>query len=124
MLERGPADTGYVIHRTLVFVAVACSALVIGSFALFARDQLAGASKHQQHELVTDAASPAVPVTHHHPRQPRRFIDGAAHGLTSPFSSIVQSDNRWVSHGVPTFFALAVYGLGLGFLARFSRGMT
>jgi hypothetical protein len=44
--------------------------------------------------------------------------------LTSPFRSIVQSDSQWVLHGVPTIFALLVYGVGLGYLARFSRGTS
>jgi hypothetical protein len=31
----------------------------------------------------------------------------------------VQSRSDWVSRGVPTLLALLVYGLGLGFLARY-----
>jgi hypothetical protein len=121
MLERSAADTHRVIHRALVLAACACCGLVLCSFALFARDQLAGASAHQQNELIYGSAK--GPSTTHH-RQPRRFIDSAAHDLTSPFSAIVQSDNRWVLNGVPTFFALLVYGLGLGYLARYSSGMS
>ncbi len=112
------------IHRGLVLIALACSFLVLASFALFARDQLAGASKHQQNELAGSATSaPGVvpPPTQH--GQPRRFIDGAAHALTSPFRSIVQSDSSWVTHGLPTIFALLLYGVGLGYLARYSSGL-
>jgi hypothetical protein len=114
-----------VIHRVLVLAAFMCCGIVIVSFTLFARDQLAGASKHQQNELVSAApASPPPAVANRSPGQPRRFIDGAARALTSPFRSIVQSDSQWVLHGVPTIFALLVYGVGLGYLARFSRGMS
>jgi hypothetical protein len=115
------------IHRGLVLIAIGCSFLVIVSFALFARDQLAGASKHQQNQLAGGATempyTPGVvpPPTHH--AQPRRFIDGAAHALTSPFRSLVQSDSGWVIHGLPTLISLLVYGVGLGYLARYSRGL-
>jgi hypothetical protein len=116
---------GHVIHRLLVLTACVCCALVAVSFAMFARDQVAGASQHQQNELVAGAQTTTgtVPV-HEATAQPRRFIDAAARDLTSPFKSIVQSDTAWVSHGVPTIAALLVYGVGLGFLARYSRGMA
>ncbi len=125
MLGGAAADTCTVIHRVLVLTAVACCALVSASFVLFARDQIAGASKHQQNEIAASATTTTapVPVTHSQ-AQPRRFIDGAWRVLTSPFRSIVQSDSQWVLHGIPTIFALLVYGVGLGYLARYSRGMS
>src|SRR5712672_1385582 len=113
------------IHRGLVLVAVACSMLLVLSFSLFARDQLAGASQHQQNELAAGViTSPGVvpPKTQH--AQPRRFIDDAAHALTSPFRSIVQSTSPWVTHGLPTIVALLVYGVGIGYLARYSSGLS
>jgi hypothetical protein len=121
MLERHTADTSSVLHRALVLAAFVCCGLVLVSFTLFARDQLAGASAQQQNSLVSGSAK-APPA--HHRGQPRRFIDSAAHDLSSPFSSIVQSNNDWVTHGVPTIFALLVYGVGLGYLARFSSGLS
>jgi hypothetical protein len=115
-----------VIHRTLVIVAFICCALVFSSFALFARDQLAGASEQQQQALAAgpaDAAATAPPV-HHEPGQPRKFIDSAAKTLTSPFTSIVPSSSEWVEKGLPTLFALLVYGVGLGYLARYTQGLA
>ena len=109
------------IHRALVLVAFLCCGLVLVSFTLFARDQLAGASARQQNSLISGSAK-APPARHR--GQPRRFIDGAAHDLISPFTSIVQSGNQWVTRGVPSIFALLVYGIGLGYLARFSSGMS
>jgi hypothetical protein len=114
-----------VIHRLLVCTALVCCALVAASFAMFARDQVAGASKHQQNEIVTGAPTTTGPVPiHQATAQPRRFIDAAASDLTAPFRSIIQSDSQWLARGVPTVIALLVYGVGLGYLARFSRGMT
>jgi hypothetical protein len=114
----------HVIHRVLVLTSFACCALVTLSFTMFARDQLAGASEHQQQEIVAGSppAPRAVPVHTAH-GQPRRFIDAAAHALTSPFDSVVLSNSAWVSRGVPALLALVVYGLGLGYLARYSAGM-
>ncbi len=112
------------IHRALVVTAFVCCGLVAASFALFARDQLAGASQHQQSELASSApTTPGVNPIHHSGSQPRRFIDGADRALTAPFRSIVQSDNQWVLHTLPTIFAFIVYGVGLGYLARYSNGL-
>lgn len=109
------------ISRILGIGAFVCCSLVVLSFTLFARDQMAGASQHQQNELAANVtAAPSSSSGQH--AQPRRFIDGAAGALTAPFRSVAPSDNPWVLHGLPTILALAVYGLGLGFLARYSRG--
>ncbi len=121
MLVTAAADIGLVFHRVLVWTACACSLLLVASFGLFARDQVSAGSKHQQRLLV--AAAPGAPAPAAHPKgQPRRFIDGAAATLTSPFRPIVASDSDWVNHGIPTIFALLVFGGGIGFLARYSRG--
>jgi hypothetical protein len=45
-----------------------------------------------------------------------------ARKLTSPFASVVVSDDAWVEHGIPLVLALLVYGAGLGFLARWASG--
>jgi hypothetical protein len=114
-----------VVHRTLVLAAFVCCTLVLASFALFARDQLARASAHQQSELVATApAGRGTPGTAHGHEQPRRFIDGAARALTSPFDAIVHSDSQWVRRGLPTLLALLAYGVGLGYLARYSSGLS
>jgi hypothetical protein len=125
MLDGPSADTDLVIHRLLVVVAIVCCALVSVSFALFARDQVAGASKHQQNEIIAGSATTTGAIAvHTATQQPRRFIDQAARALTSPFHGIVQSDSQWVLHAIPTIVALLVYGVGLGYLARYSRGIS
>jgi hypothetical protein len=124
MLIAREVDTGSVISRVLRLTAFACCTLIVASFAMFARDQMAGASQHQQSELVAGAhptAASSTPVKH---AQPRRSIDDAAKVLTKPFDEIVQSSNLWVKRGLPALFALLVYGLGLGYLARFSAART
>jgi hypothetical protein len=122
-----------VIHRILVLASWLCCALVAASFGLFAVNQVSGASAHQVTAINVAPSYTAngIPVATTAPvsvvkpvGQPKRFIDGAAKALTSPFSSIVSSDNQWVDHGIPSLFAFLAYGLGLGYLARFTRGMT
>jgi hypothetical protein len=126
MLVPVAADQAIVVHRVLVTISTVCTVLVIASFALFAHDQVAGASQHQQTAELPNASSLAPrPVATHKPHaQPRRFIDGAASTLASPFHSVIESDNAWVDRGVPAVCALLVYGLGLSYLARFSRGFA
>jgi hypothetical protein len=123
MLVALQAETRGVIYRSIKLAAFVCCGLILISFAMFARDQMAGASEHQQSELVAGTPSTAAPALTHRHSQPRRFIDGADKTLTSPFAAIVQSNDAWVKRGLPTIFALLVYGVGLGFLARFSRGL-
>lgn len=125
MLVTPSADDRSVVHRALVTLSFASCALVIASFGLFARDQISGASKHQVAEIASGApTSPGVtpPATRH--AQPRRFIDDAARTLTSPFRSLIQSSSQWVQQGGVLICALLVYGLGLGYLARYSSGLS
>jgi hypothetical protein len=123
MVVSAAADIGLVLHRALVWTACVCSLLVVASFALFARDQVSAGSQQQTNLVVAGGPGTPIPVAHAK-GQPRRFIDGAASTLTSPFRSIVSSNSDWVNHGIPTIFALLVYGGGLGFLARYSRGLA
>jgi hypothetical protein len=125
MLIAREVDTGSVISRAFRLIGLVCCLLVVASFALFARDQMAGASQHQQSELVAGAGTSAAPDgASKPPAQPRRFIDDAARVLLKPFDAIVRSSNPWVKHGLPTLFALIGYGLGLGYLARYSAART
>jgi hypothetical protein len=110
-----------VVSRVLLLASVVCCGLVVISFALFAYDQISGADKRQLAELTgqTAAASQSPHGLDRH--QPRKFIDGAAHTLTSPFRSLFTGDNVWAVWLSSTVLALLVYGIGLGFLSRMAR---
>ncbi len=120
MLIAPAAETGPVIPRALRLIATLCCAILVISFAMFARDQMAGASEHQQAEMVAGSTSPSPAASTRRHSQPRRFVDSAAKTLTAPFDPIIKSSNPWVDHGLMTFFALIAYGVGLGYLARYA----
>ena len=121
MLIAISVDLWTVVSSALKVVSIVCCALVVVSFALFAYDQASASSKGQVAAVVTARyASTGNPVPRH-PAQPRRFIDGAAHVLTSPFRSLVHGDSAWAVWISSTVLALLLYGVGLGFLARFIR---
>lgn len=117
------------IARLLTLAAWTCCGLVLCSFALFVGAQLSAGSSHQTAEVLGNAApagatAPAPPHPRTRPRpeaQPRRFIDGAAAELRSPFDGLVASNSAWVRRGLPTLLALIVYGFGLGYLSRLLR---
>ena len=119
MLIPSAADAGGVISRALMMCAFICCFFLIASFGLFAIDQASGASKRQVAELSSHPA--AGPAVAHPPAQPRRFIDGAARALTSPFRSFMHSNSDWAIEIGSTLGALLLYGLGLGYLARWAR---
>jgi hypothetical protein len=109
-----------VLESALRLAALVCAALVLTSFGLFARDQFSGASENQQRELSGGSAQVVAPPARH--GQPRRFIDGAADALESPFAAVVSSSSDWVDHALPALLGLLVYGAGLGFAARYAHG--
>jgi hypothetical protein len=130
------------IARTLHWVSLTCSAFVIVSFVLFAHSEISSASSHQagliappktlaqntptgalgiSTQPVTNTTAP-VQAKPHVKGQPRRFIDGVAAKLETPFTSLVDTGNQWVEHLIPLVLALLAYGGGLGYLSRWAAG--
>ncbi|MEA2331036.1 MAG: hypothetical protein QOH58_1174 [Thermoleophilaceae bacterium] len=101
--------------------------MVLG-FLLFAVDEIDKGSKTQQQaierELGTPSAELIAPssreeaVREEHNGAFREAVDDANDFLLAPFVDLIDSDNGWVSHGVPTLLALLLYGVGLGILAN------
>ena len=87
---------------------------------MFVYSETSGASNRQLAELAGQPSTPAAPASPDH-AQPRRFVDGAARALTSPFRSLVHSSSLWALELAGVLGALLVYGFGLGFLARYAR---
>jgi hypothetical protein len=111
-------------------LAIFCSGLVIFGFAFFATDELDRGSKTQQGKLdrelsgeVGDPTPIAPSPVQEAAREKvngafREAVDDANDVLLGPFTNLIDSNDRWVGHGVPAVLALLLYGLGLGTLAN------
>ena len=111
-------------------IAILCSGLVLLGFAYFATDEMDRGSRTQQSELDRELdgeledPTPIAPSPNEEAARERangkfrEAVDDANDLLLGPFTNIVDSNDRWVTHGVPTVLALLLYGLGLGTLAN------
>jgi len=129
------------LARILRLASIVICLIVGASFALFAINKTSGAAAHQQALVNEDGApatgtrpanqpaatqaggaSGATNASPAHEGSLRSDIDDAANTLTSPFAGIISgTDSQWTSRIVKLLLALAVYGFGLGFLARVLR---
>jgi hypothetical protein len=109
------------VHRFLVSCSFVCCMIIIASFAFFAVDQMSGASAQQAAET---AGTPIPAHAAKKPSQPRRFIDGAARALTAPFRSVANSGSKWADELILLVCGLSLYGLALGYLARWTSGQA
>ena len=109
------------VHRALGTLSFVCCALIIASFAFFAVDQMSGASQQQ----AAETAGTPIPAKKSDPdrQQPRKFIDSASRTLTTPFNSIVSSSSQWANRLVVLVCGLTLYGVGLGYLRRWTAGL-
>jgi hypothetical protein len=121
MLIGARVDLSAVISRFISLCSIACCALVLISFGLFAYDEASGASHNQLAELTGQTTAPVGVSRSLDRKQPRRFIDGAFRALTSPVRSLLSTNSLWAVELACTLGALLVYGVGLGFAARYLR---
>jgi hypothetical protein len=109
------------IVRLLRLASFLICLIVIASFAIFVVDQSKTASAHQTQEIVGGPSVKTAQSTGH-PGTVHKAIDEASEQLTSPFAGVVSgTSSEWVIRGVKLLLALAVYGFGLGYLARVLR---
>lgn len=111
-------------------IAILATGIVLLGFALFAVDEMDRGSQNQQNALGSEleSASESPMVISPDPREERmreqrngdfrEMVDDANDVLLAPFADLVDSDNAWVAHGVPTILGLLVYGLLLGLVAN------
>ncbi|MGZ6643353.1 MAG: hypothetical protein ACXVFK_15215 [Solirubrobacteraceae bacterium] len=113
----------------LRLVSVVASLIVIVSFTLFAIDESRAASSASTRAIAgqraTSVADPSPSQEKLRERvhgKPREAVDDANDVLVRPFAWADQgSASLWARKGVPALLALAVYGFGLGYLARLLR---
>jgi hypothetical protein len=119
-----------VLEGLLRTVSVATSAIVVVSFAMFAIDDSRAASQRSADAVAgLQATSTADPSPNQERARekahstPRELIDDADDVLLAPFAGIASGyTSTWARRGIPAIVALIVYGFGLSFLARYSRG--
>ena len=123
----------YVLRMASLF----CIAALVVSFGAFASDQagegsketvarLAGANpdelaKSERETVNVDAASPSPRVERVREQRHgslRERIDDVNDALSAPFAGLVDADSIWAQRIVAGLLALAVFGVGVGFLSR------
>jgi hypothetical protein len=110
-----------VVDGALRWAAIAASLFVITGFAMFASDEMTHASSQQVSYLSGAPGQERTREAHHSPL--REAIDDVDDVLLAPFTwAEPEGGDKWARRGLPALVALVVYGFGLGFLARFSRG--
>ena len=118
------------LERALRTAAVLASGCVVLSFVLFALDESREASRESQEAIAGRSASRTADPSPSQERARERAhstvreaIDDVDDVLLAPFPwAEPDGGDKWARRGLPALVALAVYGFGLGFLARFSRG--
>lgn len=118
------------LEGPLRLLSIVLSGVVLLGWVLFAVATLGEASRQSAAEVAgrQAAARPDPSPDQERAREAahgsvREAVDDANDILLSPFADIgAGSESRWVRRTVPAALALLVYGLGLGFLARFAQG--
>ena len=117
-------------ERPLRYLAIALGSIIVLSFAMFGWEQTRKASDATSAAIKagTAAAQVAPPPTLERAREAehtraREAIDDANDLLTAPFANLVSNfESGWARRGVSGFLALLLWGVGIGYLARFSSG--
>jgi hypothetical protein len=106
------------LARLLSLMSLALCAIVIASFTIFVVEETKTASGHQQQVA---AGAPEQPAAEKHAGGMHKLIDEAESAVTAPFDGVVSTSGEWGERAAKLGLALAVYGFGLGFLARVLR---
>lgn len=98
------------------WLAIAACVVVAFGFVGFAADEMRYGSETQQAKLANDLNDPDRGATterkaEREHSQVRELVDDANDILLAPFNGVVDSNNLWVTRGVPTILALLTYGL-------------
>jgi hypothetical protein len=124
----------------LRLASLACSLVLIASFAMFASDEAGKGSKstvaqvdaatggggpttaaRKQPNIDQPAPSPKVERLRERKHGSfRELVDDGNDILVTPFTGIVASNSIWVQRIAPGLLAFLLFGLGLGFAARYA----
>ena len=113
-------------------IAVLASLFVLAGWVVFAIDELHTASGDTQAQIAgAEATRSAAPTsTEENARERvhnpvREGIDDVNDLLLAPLAWVTDdSSSTWARRSGPALLALLIYGFGLAYLARFSRGLA
>jgi hypothetical protein len=109
----------------LRLISLLCSLVLLVSFAMFATDQAGKGEKHTVAQIANGddtsapATAPTAPVKKKH-GPVRSAIESANAKLVAPFDGMVATDSPWTKHIIETVLAFLVFGVGIGFAARYA----
>jgi hypothetical protein len=110
----------------LRLLSVLCSLVLLVSFAMFASDQADHGSKQTVARIAANDNSPAPAEPAPKPDATkehsgfRKAVDGANDKLVGPFKGVIATDSVWAEHIAQSVLAFLVFGVGIGFLARYA----
>jgi hypothetical protein len=123
----------------LRLASFACSLVLIVSFGMFASDQARIGSKDTVAQVDAATSDAQVPAASKQPNvdQPnpsagverlrehkhgsfRELVDDGNDLLTAPFTGVVTGNSIWAQRIVSGLIAFLVFGVGLGFVARYA----
>jgi len=118
-----------VLEGPLRILAIVLSGVVLLGWLLFAVNEAGEASRQTAAEVAGRTASARADPSPEQERAReasngtvREAIDDVNDVVLSPFADVgAGSESRWVRRTLPAVLAFVVYGLGLGFLARFAQ---
>ena len=132
--QPGEPITAAVVSSLLRLASVACSVVLVLSFAAFASDQAGAGSKHTVAAIASaDANEQSGPTANLDEPSPgaetermrekrhsalREKLDDANDALVAPFAGAATSGSIWSQRIVSTLLALLVFGVGMHYLAR------
>jgi hypothetical protein len=119
-----------VLERILRTASLVACLIVVAGWLFFAYDQTKSASDLTRAEVAGQSAVRKVDPSPDQERlrealhsKPREAVDDANDVLLKPFAGVAAgSGSKWLRRSVPAGLALLVYGVGVGFLLRYSRG--
>jgi hypothetical protein len=94
---------------------IVAAGLAVLGFVLFAGDEISSGSEEQVAQIENSGPVPAAPEEVEREKETngfREFVNDANDVLLGPFDHIVESEDPWVTHGVPALLAVLLYGLG------------
>lgn len=116
------------LERALRSLAILLSLVVAAGFVLFALDDIDRASSSSRNRIIGESVSVDPTPRGERERERRNggvreAIDDANDVLLKPFAAVAENDgSRWMRRGIPALLGLLVYGVLLGFLARYAKG--